>query len=56
MSRKVTLTRWYADDTIEVTEHPSKAAAERTLESYYADAVLPYIRKSRIERTQDGAK
>lgn len=52
-TRKVTLTRWYTDGTIEVTEHPSKAAAERTLESHYADGVFPYIRDSRIERTQE---
>jgi len=51
-SRKVKLTRWYADDTVEVTEHPSKAAAERTLESYYADGIFPYIRRAAIERLE----
>jgi hypothetical protein len=48
-TRKVQLTRWYADGTQETTEHPSRAAAQRTLESYYADSVMPYIRTSEIK-------
>ena len=55
-NRKVKLTRWYVDDTVEVTEHPSRIAAERTLEGYIADAVIPFIRESRIESMQEPTK
>jgi len=59
MARKVgraRLTIWYADDTQETTEHPSRAAAQRTIDSYIEAAVLPYIRQTLIEHPIREAK
>ena len=51
-TRKVTLTVEYVDGTTEVTQHPSRNAAEKTVENYMADGVMPFIRTTRIEKTE----
>ena len=54
-TRKVYLTRWYANDTSTVEICASKAAAERIVESYLADGVFPYLRTHSIERVAQEA-
>ena len=51
---KVFLTRKYDDGTSTVEQCRSRASAERILEGYYADAVVPFIVSAIIEKS--GAK
>jgi len=38
----------YEDGTASFSQHPSKAAARRTVESYRADAVVPFIKSATL--------